>query len=79
MRCERFTEYLRGVALGDSLCMLPEKLDRRQVARMFEGQVTQKMPFGRRFVSDETEQALLTTRAIMRKGGMVDPKRALRG
>lgn len=79
MRCERFTEFLRGVALGDSLGMLPENLDRRQVARMFGGQVTQKMPFGRGFVSDETEQALLTARAIMRTAGMVEPKRALRG
>lgn len=38
MRCERFTEFLRGVALGDSLGMLPENLDRQQVARMFGGQ-----------------------------------------
>ncbi|MNU60510.1 ADP-ribosylglycohydrolase [compost metagenome] len=78
MRCERFTEFLRGVALGDSLGMLPENLDRQQVARMFGGQVTQKMPFGRGFVSDETEQALLTARAIMR-AGETKPKQAMRG
>lgn len=78
MRCERFTEFLRGVALGDSLGMMPENLDRQQVARMFGGRVSQKMPFGRGFVSDETEQAILTARAIMRAGGM-DLKRAMRG
>lgn len=36
------------------------------------------MPFGRGFVSDETEQALLTARAIMR-AGETKPKQAMRG
>lgn len=66
MHCDRFTEFLRGVALGDSLGMLPENLNRRQVARLLGDRVTQKMPFGRGFVSDETEQAILTARALAR-------------
>lgn len=31
MRCDRFTEFLRGVALEDSLGTLPENLNQRQV------------------------------------------------
>jgi ADP-ribosylglycohydrolase len=67
MRYSRLREFLRGVALGDSLGMLPENLDRSQVARMFGDKISQKMPFGRGFVSDETEQALLTIRAMGRQ------------
>ncbi len=78
MHHDRFTEFLRGVALGDSLGMLPENLTRQQVARLFGTRVTQKMPFGRGFMSDETEQVLLTARALMRAGGTLDPKTALR-
>jgi poly(ADP-ribose) glycohydrolase ARH3 len=78
MRSNRFTEFLRGVALGDSLGMLPENLTRSQVARLFRKGVAQKMPFGRGFVSDETEQVLLTARALARTNGSLPPKASLR-
>lgn len=78
MRYSRLTEFLRGVALGDSLGMLPENLTRSQIGRLFGDTITQKMPFGRGFVSDETEQALLTIRAIGRQHTLLPTKPSLR-
>ncbi len=66
-RTDRFADFIRGVALGDSLGMLAENLSRKTVAKLYRGQVEQKMPFGRGFLSDETEQVILTARAFGRK------------
>ena len=66
-RTDRFTDFVRGVALGDSLGMLGENLHPRQVAKLYRGDIRQKMPFGRGFVSDETEQVFLTARALCRR------------
>ncbi len=55
---------LRGIALGDSLGLVPEGLNRRQVARMYPGKIDQTYFLGRGFISDDTEHALLTFYAI---------------
>ncbi|NTF17025.1 hypothetical protein G6L37_01105 [Agrobacterium rubi] len=65
-KTRHLTDFLRGVALGDTLGMLAENLPRRTVARLHRKGVGQEMPFGRGFLSDETEQAILTARALCR-------------
>jgi ADP-ribosylglycohydrolase len=55
---------LRGMALGDSLGLVPEGLSRRQVARMYRGEIDQNYCFRKGFISDDTENALLTFYAV---------------
>lgn len=55
---------LRGIALGDSLGLVPEGMNRHQVARMYPGEIDQTYFLRRGFISDDTEHALLTFYAI---------------
>ena len=55
---------LRGIAVGDSLGLVPEGMNRRQVARMYPEKIDQTYFFRRGFISDDTEHALLTFYAV---------------
>jgi ADP-ribosyl-[dinitrogen reductase] hydrolase len=67
---------LIGGAVGDSLLLPAEGLSRQRIARRFGPAVRQRLVAGRGMVSDDTEHAFLTARALIRSGD--DPQRFAR-
>jgi ADP-ribosylglycohydrolase len=65
---------LLGTAVGDAIGLPAEGLSRRRQHRLFGGDIEgHRLLFGRGMVSDDTEHADLTARALLASGG--DPDR----
>ena len=70
---ERLSGCLLGTAAGDSLGLPREGLRAERATKLFGPTISQRLFFGRGFVSDDTEHAALTLLAFRRAGG--DPVR----
>lgn len=66
---ERLVGCLLGTAAGDSLGLPREGLRAERAAKLFGPTLSQRLFFGRGFVSDDTEHAALTLLAHRRAGG----------
>nr|MBA3848138.1 ADP-ribosylglycohydrolase family protein [Planctomycetota bacterium] len=66
-RRDRLVGLLLGQALGDALGLPLEGLSRERVARRRAGGRVPGMLFGRLLVSDDSEHALLTAQALLRR------------
>jgi len=56
---DRFTGFLLGTAIGDSLLLPAEGLSRSRIARRFSGELRQRLLFGYGMVSDDTDHHFL--------------------
>lgn len=61
---DRAIGCLLGGALGDSLLLPEEGLDRERIARRGAGPLRQGLVAGRGLLSDDTEHAFLTAQAL---------------
>ena len=63
---------LLGTAVGDSLGLPYEGLSARRAARVFPGAPSHHLLPGKGMVSDDTEHACFTARAMLKAGDDVD-------
>ncbi|WAT32238.1 ADP-ribosylglycohydrolase family protein [Pseudomonas sp. GXZC] len=64
-RSDLYLDALIGTAMGDSLGLPFENLSKRRVRVLVRGRLTQRFFGGFGMISDDTEHALLTARALM--------------
>lgn len=65
----RLTSCLLGGALGDTLGLPAEGMHARRIAKIWKGELKQRMFFGNGMVSDDTEHAVMTLLALQKANG----------
>ena len=63
------THSLLGTALGDSLGLPSEGMNRGRIAKRWKGDLEQRFLFGRGMLSDDTEHTILSSQALLTCGG----------
>jgi ADP-ribosylglycohydrolase len=70
---QAYFDLLTATALGDSLGLAYENMDGKRVRAITKGNIRQRFVLGQRgMISDDTEHALITARALMDAGTDVD-------
>lgn len=71
-------KVLIGCALGDSLGLPYEGLERKKVARMMKGQLRHSLFFGKGMLSDDTEHSVFVVRAIEKSSTVEEFSKSMR-